>query len=364
MLAGVAVQALKGYTNFELLHYLQWFVLPGAALAVLFAVLSVFVQVLVPHKFLGWAVMLLYLVATVALENIGFEHNLYLYAGAPDVPLSDMNGMGRFAIGRDAFLAYWGFVALMLLVLAYGLWVRGANAPLRARLRRLPQRLRGTPAVVLGAAAAGAIGLGGWIYYNTNVLNEYVTTPRARAAPGGPREGVDRLRVGPAADDRRRQARRPALPARRARGHARRVPAGEPDRQAARRRARALAAAAEDGRAVRSRRCPDEGVRPARLPHLPARAGDGAGRAADDDLRHHAGAARLQQQPAADSHRRERDLRRQHRDHAVARHVARRPAAGTREAPQARARNPSCGRQSWRTTAPARTTCCAATPSG
>ncbi len=73
MLAGVAVQALKGYTNFELLNYLLWFVLPGAALAVQLAVLSVFVQVLVPHKFVGWAVMLLYLVATVALENVGLR---------------------------------------------------------------------------------------------------------------------------------------------------------------------------------------------------------------------------------------------------------------------------------------------------
>jgi aminopeptidase N len=66
----------------------------------------------------------------------------------------------------------------MLLVLAYGLWVRGASAPLPVRLRRLPQRLRGTPAVVLAVAALGATGLGGWIYFNTNVLNEYVTTPQ------------------------------------------------------------------------------------------------------------------------------------------------------------------------------------------
>jgi len=175
VLTGMAVQALKGYTRFEVLHYLQWFVLPGAALAVLFAMLSVFVQVLVPHKFLGWAAMLLYLVATVALENMGLEHNLYLYAGTPEVPLSDMNGMGRFAVGRYAFLGYWGLVALMLLVLAYGLWVRGTGAPLGVRLRRLPGRLRGTPAAVLGVAAIGAVGLGGWIYYNTNVLNEYVT---------------------------------------------------------------------------------------------------------------------------------------------------------------------------------------------
>lgn len=175
MLSGVVVQALKGYTRFELLHYLQWFVFPGTALAVLFAVLSVFVQVLVPHKFLGWTAMLVYLVATVALQNSGFEHNLYLYAGTPDVPLSDMNGTGRFALGRNAFLLYWGLIALMLAVFAYALWVRGANAPLRARFARLPARLRGTPAVVLAVAAVGAAGVGGWIYYNTNVLNEYVT---------------------------------------------------------------------------------------------------------------------------------------------------------------------------------------------
>ena len=66
----------------------------------------------------------------------------------------------------------------MLLVLAYGLWVRGASAPLRTRLRRLPQRLRGTPR---GGARRRrrrrGSACGGWIFYNTNVLNEYVTTP-------------------------------------------------------------------------------------------------------------------------------------------------------------------------------------------
>jgi aminopeptidase N len=174
--AALAVQALKGHARFELVHYLTWFVLPSTALAVLFAVLSVFVQVVVPHKFLGWAVMLLYLVATIALQNTGFEHNLYLYAGTPDVPLSDMNGTGRFGRGRNAFLLYWGLVALVLAVLAYGLWPRGAGAPLRARLVRVPQRLRGTPAWLLALAGVAAAGVGGWIYWNTNVLNEYVTT--------------------------------------------------------------------------------------------------------------------------------------------------------------------------------------------
>lgn len=175
--AGVLVQALKGYARFELAHYLLWFVLPSAVTALLLAVLSVFVQVLVPHKFIGWGVMLLYLVATVAAGTAGFEHNLYNYAGTPPVPLSDMNGSGRFVVGERFFFAYWAAVAVVLATLAYGLWRRGAAAPLRARLARLPQRLRGAPAAVLGTALLAAAGLGGWIYYNTNVLNEYLPAP-------------------------------------------------------------------------------------------------------------------------------------------------------------------------------------------
>ena len=175
VVAAMLVQLLKGYTNLEFAHYLRWFVGPVAALSLLIAVLSVFVQVIVPHKFVGWAVMVLYLVTTIALESAGFEHNLYQYAGVPDVPLSDMNGTGRFVVARIAFLAYWGLVAVVLAVLAYGLWPRGVANPLRARLGQLRWRLRGTPGWIAGGAMVGAVVLGGWIFYNTNILNEYTT---------------------------------------------------------------------------------------------------------------------------------------------------------------------------------------------
>jgi len=175
---GMVVQMIKGYTQFELMHYVAWFVLPLSITAVLLAILSVIVQVLVPQKFIGWGVMLLYLVASVALATAGFEHTLYGYADAPPVPLSDMNGMGRFWVGRAWLQAYWLAFAVMLTVIAYGLWRRGASAPLAARMRLLPQRLRGIPAVVLGVAALVWIGVGGFVYYNTNVLNPHLTAPQ------------------------------------------------------------------------------------------------------------------------------------------------------------------------------------------
>ena len=178
---GVAVQLLKGYTHVELGAYLLWFALPMSIGAVLLAVLSVFVQVLVPHRYLGWGVMLLYIVATVALSAAGFEHNLYNYAASPTVPLSDMNGMGRFWVGQAWFQVYWGAFALILAVLAYALWRRGATVALGPRIRRLRERLHGGALALLAAAVAVWLGSGAYIYYNTNVLNRYAPGPERDA---------------------------------------------------------------------------------------------------------------------------------------------------------------------------------------
>jgi aminopeptidase N len=178
VVAAIGVQLAKGYSTFEFGHYLSWFVGPATALALLLAVLSVFVQVIVPHKFIGWGVMLIYIVASVALANAGFEHHMYNYASVPDVPLTDMNGTGRFGAARNWLYAYWGAFALILAVLAYALWQRGAGAPLRQRLRLLPIRLRGRAGLLATAGLVAWVALGGWVFYNTNILNEYVTTPQ------------------------------------------------------------------------------------------------------------------------------------------------------------------------------------------
>jgi len=179
---GVLVQALRGYTNFELGAYLLWFVLPTTVSALQLAVLAVFVQVLVPQKFIGWGVMLVYIVASVALAAAGFEHNLYNYSGTPTVPLSDMNGLGRFWIGRAWYQLYWAGFALMLAVLSHALWRRGANLALRPRLAQLGRHLRGGAGALLALGVLVWAGSGAWIFHNTNGLNRYQTEPEREAA--------------------------------------------------------------------------------------------------------------------------------------------------------------------------------------
>jgi aminopeptidase N len=171
----IATQAVRGYFDFEIGHYLLWYVLPNAIDMTLLAVLAVFVQALSPNKYAGWAVMVVYLISTLVLSSLGFEHNLYQFGGTPAVPLSDMNGMGHYWIGADWFRLYWSAFAVVLLVLAYGLWRRGTEARFLPRLRRLPHRLNGAAGVILVAALVVFSGSGSWIFYNTNILNPYRT---------------------------------------------------------------------------------------------------------------------------------------------------------------------------------------------
>jgi aminopeptidase N len=175
VVAAVLSQVFHGYFNFELEKYLLWYVLPQALDFILVAVLAVFLQTISPHKFIGWALMVIYIVSTITFSNLGFEHKLYNYGATTDTPFSDMNGLGKFWIGAWWLRAYWTAFALVLLVLAYGLWRRGTESRLLPRLRRLPLRLNGGAGALMGVSLVAFAGLGGFIYVNTNIWNEYRT---------------------------------------------------------------------------------------------------------------------------------------------------------------------------------------------
>ncbi|MFN3668834.1 MAG: ABC transporter permease/M1 family aminopeptidase [Brevundimonas sp.] len=181
VLAGVVTQTIKGHADYELGKYLMWYVVPQSLSFLQLAVLAIFVQALSPNKFVGWAIMVVYLISTLVLSNLGFDHPLYQYGQGIGVPLSDMNGRGDFAGFNAWFDAYWSAFAVVLLVVAYALWRRGTETRLWPRLKRLPHRLMG-PAGLIGAAAVAAfIGTGVFIYTNTNVWNDY-RTQEAREA--------------------------------------------------------------------------------------------------------------------------------------------------------------------------------------
>jgi aminopeptidase N len=175
VVVAIVIQAIKGFFHVDLGEYLLWWLIPQSIDVILIAVLAIFVQAISPHKFVGWGLMVLWLISTIVLNNLGFENNLYQYGGGPNVPLSDMNGQGSFWIGAYWFRLYWAAFAVVLSVLAYGLWRRGAESRFMPRLKRLPQKLKGAPTVILALALVVFVASGGFIFLNTSIWNPYRT---------------------------------------------------------------------------------------------------------------------------------------------------------------------------------------------
>ena len=172
--AGVLAQAIQGHAAFEMGLYLQ--VLFGLQLPeyLLFALLAIVVHVVVDQKYVGHLVaIMIYVFIAVIATMLGIEHDLLVYGASPGWSYTPMRGFAGSVWPWLWFMLYWAAWALALAVAARLLWTRGRDAGLRVRLGVARGRLAGSTAWVAGASAMLVLTLGGFIFYNTNVLNTY-----------------------------------------------------------------------------------------------------------------------------------------------------------------------------------------------
>ena len=175
MAAGMLVQAGRGYYEFEIGLYLQ--ILFGLQLAdyLLLALLALVVQVVVNHRHVGHLVTLIVFALLLVAANVGIGHPLLVYGSGPGWSYTDMRGFGPSLGPWLWFKLYWTAWALLLAVVARLLWVRGKEGRLRVRLRIARGRFTHPTAATVATAAGLILTLGGFIFYNTNVLNKYRT---------------------------------------------------------------------------------------------------------------------------------------------------------------------------------------------
>jgi ABC-2 type transport system permease protein len=171
-LVGIGWQLGHGYTHIEPGLYLAQLALDAIPF-VLLAALALFLQVLSNNKFLGYLLTIVWFVCQLGFGLLHWEQNLYNYGNVPETPYSDMNGFGHFLKAALWFDVYWASCAMVLLVLAALFWVRGTDQSWRERMREARARLHAPAKLAIALGLAAFIGSGGWIYYNTNVLNHF-----------------------------------------------------------------------------------------------------------------------------------------------------------------------------------------------
>ncbi|MFT4770966.1 MAG: ABC-2 type transport system permease protein [Cryomorphaceae bacterium] len=172
---GILSQIFRGYTAIELdIYFIDFFVdtLPGY---IVFAAIFVFIQTLTNNRYIGYFTGILFFITWELIGGLIFEwrSNMLFPGGAPGIFYSDMSGFGPGMTGTLWFNLYWFLFAIILLATAALLWPRSAVSGFKEKYKMAIANFSGSYRNGMIVLAAVWIAVGGWVFYNTQILNSY-----------------------------------------------------------------------------------------------------------------------------------------------------------------------------------------------
>lgn len=179
MLTGIAIQESLDYHQYDIAVYAR--ALFGFQLVdyLLLGVAAFFIHTLVNNKYTGLLLVLLFYAYMILPSVFKIEHNLLVYGSDPGITYTDMNGFKPDVGPWLWFKLLWVLIGIVLLIVSHLLWVRGHRL-FRERFAGAKQRLFGKVSIMLTVLLLFALATGSWIFYNTNILNEYETVEKAQ----------------------------------------------------------------------------------------------------------------------------------------------------------------------------------------
>jgi ABC-2 type transport system permease protein len=173
MFSGILIQVIKGYPVIEWDVYIANLFGETLAVMTLYIILGLFVQVMLNHKFLGFGFMFIFYIFYIVLGEFGVEHSMFYFARIGIGSYSDMNEFGHYPIPFGWFNLYWFGLATVFFMIAILFTVRGLESKLFTRLKLSKLRLKPQAIIVVVISLLVFIGSGAFIFYNTNIINEY-----------------------------------------------------------------------------------------------------------------------------------------------------------------------------------------------
>ncbi|WP_461146176.1 ABC transporter permease/M1 family aminopeptidase [Spirosoma pulveris] len=177
LIAGVSTQLLMHYPTVELGQYLIEFFLIDLLRYAPIVILSMLMHTLLNNKYVAFFMVVAVLIANAYMwPPLDVQSNLIQFNASPNYQYSDMNGWGPFVTSFAWFRVYWSLWAAVLGLVAILFWARGKDMTWQTRFRSARQALNGPNRLVFAGLAVALLLVGGFIFYNTKVLNRYATT--------------------------------------------------------------------------------------------------------------------------------------------------------------------------------------------
>ena len=126
IIIGIGFQLIAGYTQITLLPYLSLFYHSGFQL-LLFAILIIFIQTIIPNKYLGMLLSLVVVGVCIFGKMLGIEHYLLRFGSAPALVYSTINGFGHYAKSFNLYMVLWSLFAFLLSLLTTKWWLDGRH---------------------------------------------------------------------------------------------------------------------------------------------------------------------------------------------------------------------------------------------
>jgi ABC-2 type transport system permease protein len=175
LVSGVAVQAWHHYYRFQFGLYAYELFVRDASNFLFLGVLAFLIHALSPNKYIGYFFYIAFLAAnTFIWRPLNVATNLVQFSGTPNVIHSDMFGDAPYRASWSWYTLYWLLFCGLLAILSVMFWPRGKQDRWAGRRHNAALRFqRGwVLSTVLCCVAFAATG--GWIWYNTAVLNRLV----------------------------------------------------------------------------------------------------------------------------------------------------------------------------------------------
>ena len=173
ILAGITAQTLFGYHRYQIDVYVKSLLVMDMLSFAYLIVIALFFHYIINNRYIAYFAFVAFVILNQFIWGL-FEinTNMLKFGGSPSVTYSDMNGFGPFVSSVAWFNIYWTLASIFIALIAFTFFIRGKEYDFSNRLKTSGKLLLKNKLAAIAILLVFIV-CGGFVYYNTKILNSY-----------------------------------------------------------------------------------------------------------------------------------------------------------------------------------------------